>query len=530
MKRHFIITFSIISTLLLSGVQLRASEPELSMSTSSLLDLLDREVGNKAEYEARRFMRADSIVRLLDTMPDNNEASLLLRGELGCQLSGVDVDSALNVFRRGTQLAIEYGDSSLVQRFLINTAVELQSLGLDAESLGLLNHIRRTGVKDVNRSSLSQAACRINMAIYNNYLGSSNGESYLARAVAFAREQLNLTPEDSPLYKFSQAIIYSHEDKRSLLVATLNDIVETTPMTDRIFSSAARMLGHYYYNNGRLDDAIHFFTLGSLSDLRRADNHGTSIIMLSRALYDKGEISRAYDYLTGALDSALKANTKANLMLISEALKPVSEDFRRQEERRFVLVSVLLGVLLVTLLFIIRILVSLRRDMKSLKMMKQRLSEANAAKETYISQYLSLCSTFLERLEDFAKVCRRKITAGQVEDLLQFIKSGKTLDEQRAAFYEIFDDTFIHIYPTFVADVNRLLQPDKQINVQAGNTLTTELRILAFQRLGIDDTARVARILGISHNTVYTYRNKLRSRAVNRDTFDEEVSLIGAIS
>ncbi|MDE6415407.1 MAG: hypothetical protein K2K68_00055 [Duncaniella sp.] len=93
----------------------------------------------------------------------------------------------------------------------------------------------------------------------------------------------------------------------------------------------------------------------------------------------------------------------------------------------------------------------------------------------------------------------------------------------------MFDDTFIHIYPTFVNEVNALMYPDKRISV-TGNALTTELRILAFQRLGIDDAAKVARFLGLSLNTIYTYRNKIRSRAVNRDTFDNDVMNIGIIS
>ena len=49
--------------------------------------------------------------------------------------------------------------------------------------------------------------------------------------------------------------------------------------------------------------------------------------------------------------------------------------------------------------------------------------------------------------------------------------------------------------------------------------LTTELRVLALSRLGIEDASIIARFLGISTNTIYTYRNKLRTRAINRTTF-----------
>ena len=57
----------------------------------------------------------------------------------------------------------------------------------------------------------------------------------------------------------------------------------------------------------------------------------------------------------------------------------------------------------------------------------------------------------------------------------------------------------------------------------------SELRVLAFTRLGVDDTARVARFLGVTLNTIYTYRNKLRNKAISRETFDADVMKIGLI-
>ena len=48
-------------------------------------------------------------------------------------------------------------------------------------------------------------------------------------------------------------------------------------------------------------------------------------------------------------------------------------------------------------------------------------------------------------------------------------------------------------------------------------------------RLGIDDSTRLSKFLGLSLNTIYTYRNKLKSRAVDRGSFEAEVKKIGLI-
>ena len=166
--------------------------------------------------------------------------------------------------------------------------------------------------------------------------------------------------------------------------------------------------------------------------------------------------------------------------------------------------------------------------MKQLNEMKIKLSQANVTKDTYISQFLSLSSIYIEKLDKFHRVAKRKLKANQVSDLYELLESGKMLTEQSQMFYKIFDNAFIHIYPTFVNDVNNLLVEDKRFDLH-DMKLNTELRILAFLRLGIDDSEQIAQFLGLSLNTIYTYRNRLKSRAINRNTFDADVMKIGAI-
>ncbi len=74
--------------------------------------------------------------------------------------------------------------------------------------------------------------------------------------------------------------------------------------------------------------------------------------------------------------------------------------------------------------------------------------------------------------------------------------------------------------------VNALLLPDCQIELKDGEKLNTDLRILAFMRLGIEESARIAQVLNYSLNTIYAYRNRLKARAINRDTFEADIMKI----
>ena len=50
--------------------------------------------------------------------------------------------------------------------------------------------------------------------------------------------------------------------------------------------------------------------------------------------------------------------------------------------------------------------------------------------------------------------------------------------------------------------------------------------MLALIRLGIQDNQKIADILRSSITTIYTYRSKLKSRALNKDTFEDDIRRI----
>lgn len=134
----------------------------------------------------------------------------------------------------------------------------------------------------------------------------------------------------------------------------------------------------------------------------------------------------------------------------------------------------------------------------------------------------------MDKLNQFSKMVNRKITTGKVDDLYKITKSGKFVEEQSKEFYDVFDNAFLHIYPGFVAGVNALFRDEEQIMLQNEEKLNTDLRILAFMRLGIDDSSRIAQILNYSVNTIYTYRNKLKNKAKVRESFDSDIMKISS--
>lgn len=209
------------------------------------------------------------------------------------------------------------------------------------------------------------------------------------------------------------------------------------------------------------------------------------------------------------------------LPLIESAYATKTAEARRRD------IWIIAGMALLVMVLITTLLI-LRREMHRMGLLQESLRSANRSKEVYISQFLTLCSVYMDKLKQFSKLVTRKIGAGQVDDLYRMAKNGKFVEEESREFYEVFDDAFLHIYPTFVDEVNALLRPDSRITLKDGERLNTDLRILAFMRLGIEDSSNIAQVLNYSLNTIYAYRNRLKARAIDRDSFESAIMRIGA--
>ena len=108
-------------------------------------------------------------------------------------------------------------------------------------------------------------------------------------------------------------------------------------------------------------------------------------------------------------------------------------------------------------------------------------------------------------------------------------KKSNIIKKETETFYEIFDKTFLTLYPNFIDELNALLLDEEEIKLDDPSILNTELRILALLRLGIKDSSRIAQFLRYSVNTIYNYRAKVKSKAKgNREEFEDKVMQIGA--
>ncbi|WP_417015951.1 DUF6377 domain-containing protein [Alistipes sp.] len=315
----------------------------------------------------------------------------------------------------------------------------------------------------------------------------------------------------------------------------------------------AYLIATVHQQTGNNMEAIRYYAESAIHDLKTPVHEHRSLYELASLLYENGDLERAYRYVTCAGNDAMTVNALNNIHSINRVLPIISESYNTQMTRkRIQLNRALWSVSILTLLFVGVALIAIRdkrrvsaaehrtREInKELSRVNARLQkyiallqESNNIKESYLGRYLDLCSEYIGRIETYRSQLLRIAREGGMAEVQKVLRSTAFIESELNEFYTKFDATFLHLFPDFVSQFNELLQPNKRIeNIPGGMLLTTELRIFALIRLGIDDSVKIAGFLRRSVSTVYNYRVKMRNAAlVRREEFEKQVMRIGRLS
>ncbi|MDE6277880.1 MAG: hypothetical protein K2M06_07210 [Muribaculaceae bacterium] len=484
------------------------------------LSALDRAIRNRSDYMSRRQARIDSLRAELDL--SSNPAEQLMR--IAREYTSFNNDSAIHYLTLGREYATTKAERD---RFTWSLAAILPLGGLFERATSLYDTVNPDSVPPAFLPSYYEAGRQMHSYISSFYKDHPEVDSiYVAKSLEMQQHLLELLPKNSLDYKYNLGEYYLLTGQRARARLLLEEVFERSGAGGKLRARAAHHLAKLSRDGGDYNRYLYYMAVSALSDVTSATREVASLQELGSDIGSRGDVERAHNYLSAALENAVECGAALRMIDTSRALPLIershSADMKRTN-RNMMIVMAFLVLLLVGLAILIH---RLRRHMRRMRVMETTLRDANKTKEVYISQFLSLCSIYMDKLNQFCKIANRKLAAGQADDLYRMTKSGKFVEEQSREFYEVFDNAFLHIYPNFIDDVNALLRPDQKIVLREGELLNTDLRILAFMRLGIEDSPRIAQVLNYSLNTIYAYRNRLKARAINRDTFEEDVARI----
>lgn len=493
-----------------------------------VLDLLDKDLDNRDFYISNHQAEIDSIKQRMKGLESSDEL-LRLQLEVANKYRSFNNDSAYHYYKNGSDMAAMLGNKRILPLFEMGRAVCLPLGGLVDQAIEIYKGIDRSQLNDSSLIEYYSAGRQMYSYItsfYNDYATIHN--EYQAMERCYRDSLLSHLEPGTPRYMLNLGEKLLDEGSYVEAKSSLLSSVEGLTSDSNLYARINHKLATIARIDGDTLGVQYYLALSAMADLKGAVLEVMALQELGAEMSSIGDIDRAYRYLSTALSNAVDCSATLRIVQSSSALPLIIEAHQKQEMRWKNHIFLFMTVLAVALVVLTIVLIALRNQMKKQHSLQRRLSEANNVKEIYISQFLRLCSIYIDRLNQFGQIANRKISAGKVEDFFKMIQSGKFVEEQSEQFYKLFDDAFLHIYPNFVDEVNRLLR-DK-IVLKEGELLNNELRILAFMRLGLDDTNQVALILNYSVNTIYAYRNKIRNKAYDRDNFERNIMRIGEIS
>ena len=448
-----------------------------------------------------------------------------------------DVDSALRYAHLKERIAEESGDAEL-----------RLDAALDLAQRYLFSGMYHTALESVNAADTTAVHSPRLQAIYCQTLNS------IYHGMALAAKD----PEQSARFR-AEELMYQQRSRAALTEDMLDyytvgadiDIQAGHPerarqmLTDHLgedgLSDQDKAILHYwiaktYREENAPESELMHYAISANYDQLAPVKASRSLIRLSRILYGRGDLERAYNYIVRAYEDATRSDARTCLDEINQSFPAIIASYEKMEQHRKRQLQAFLAVTILFLAALGFFLFRLNRDRKRIRRMQReiqgnvdRLKESNQIKDTYLGRYLSMFSEHIDALERYRSGLRVTAKSKDLDDILRVLKSDAYIDTERKTLYDEFDATFLGVFPDFVNQLNGLLKEEARIGEDLPpGKLSNELRIFALIRLGVTESAKIAQFLKKSPSTVYNYRVKLRNAAAcDRDAFEKKLMEIG---
>jgi len=503
-----------------------------------LIDELEIALDNKDYYidQKQAIIQKKKVALQTAEASKNLNQQLLLNLDLVNEYQSYVYDSTQFYINKAKVIARKLHDAPLIAQIKIREGFALLSSGLFREALDTLNSVDRAVISDSLKSILYATLARTYYDIADYVRDPVFMPQYIARGNTYIDTALNFaTPNTSGFWAIKSLERMKMSDwqgAKQVFEYWMNNF----DLTMHQYAIATSSLGYIYHMTGFPDKAIEYFTKAAINDVKSATMETVALRNLANLFYEKGEDKRAYRYITEALNQASYYNARHRQFEVGQILPIIERDRMNviQKQRdKIGIFSMVLSLFVVALIVALIVnLISVRRLNKArliIRTQNEHLTEANKIKDEYIASFFNQNSEYIEKIEQLQKWVSRMVVTKQFDTLKKF-PEHINIQHEREVLYERFDRIFLKLFPTFVEEFNNLLIDGEQIQVKNNQVLTTDLRIYAMMRIGIQDNEKIASFLNYSVNTIYTYKTKMKSKAkVSPELFNQMVMEIKSI-
>lgn len=528
----------------------------------SLLTALNQALTHQSDYDNQRWQQ----IRLLTASFEAHRANDAARFARGLQVyeayKAFKYDSAFAYCQKLRQLAVALDSPEKLEAAQLRLAFVLLSAGLFKETFATLESIdpRRLPLPDREDYYFTQARAYNDLAYFNQ--DAFYRPDYLAKSGAYADTALHYCSPGS--YQALSVRAFQAQQTNSLTegVAVFRQLRQL-PLTQHQLAIATSTLANVYSRAGQEDKAFELLLESALADVKSATKETVAMSEVANYCYRRGDLADAYTFIKEAQREAAFYKARQRQVQISQFSSVIEGkkidiiEHQRQTQRTYVLAVTVLALCVAAFAAVIfrqlrklrkagrliaatvqelrernasqlRLNQELTRSNHSLAEANVHLAEANRIKEEYIGYYFQHSTHYLTERETLKNRLDVLLSTKQYAGL-QKLADGINVKKERSELFKGFDTVFLRLFPRFVDEFNTLFRDEDRIRLDDHQLLTTELRIFALIRLGIADGEQISEMLGYSINTIYTYKTRVRNRAIiSKEEFDARIKAIQA--
>lgn len=522
----------------------QASNRQLYQTLDSLIEHYDQLTADKERRVAAIKEGVKGITLTAEQQYDLNQ-------RLYDEYVAYKFDSAFYYIDKNVKALRKSGNHNRFAASAVRMAHILAVTGLFDRARRLLDEVAVDSINDQQKIAFYNQQSELNLYRSEMAQNTEYFYDYIQRVQYYRQLVIQIAPKDSYDYIFNQATYICEAGDTNKAIQMLEDYLLKLEEGTRAYSIVTSTLAFFYQTKEMQQQQERYLLLSAISDERCAIRENNSLRILSEILMNRGNNDDAYRYLLQAISEARFYGSRIRMMQVGRMAPQILQLYdaeRTQTQQRtnllLAIISfislVLAGIIVYTLrlyhkkhaagLQIIEMNKILAKHTEEIETVNTQMKEANRIKEEYIGRFLELSSMLLSNTEQRMKQLNRLARERKLEELYAELKTMEPVNTGLRTFHSHFDTAFLNIYPHFISEVNKLLTPENQfITDNDGATakrLTTELRILALIRLDITDNQEIADILRSSITTIYTYRSKLKAKALNKETFEDDVRKI----
>ena len=516
----------------------------LAQEKKLLLQELDRELSNQQIYVKEKH---EQINRLKEEVIKQD-----LRGDtLGQFKSYLNLfeeyksfkyDSAYYYLDKAKGTAGIIDNPELTAKAKLKEGFILLSSGLFKEAIDTLNNINVAALPEEERYDyyFTKARLYYDLADYNN--DERFHSKYVQKGNSFIEQALEYAAPDSADFWAAEGLKRLKQQDWKAAKSAFLHLIENYDLAPEDYAVAASSLSYVLSQLNSHDEAVKYLASAAISDIKSATKENVALRNLANEIYLEGNLEKANLYVHQALDDATFYNARQRKMALSSIL-PIIEGAQlyKVEQKNATLekIVILLGLLaLAVIIFLFVIFKQLKEKNAArkalseynlkLQEMNSHLQEADAIKQDYITYFLKATSQLFSKIGHFQASTIQKIKTKQPEEVLNVVKKYSIKKERNELFHQ-FDEVFLKLFPSFLEEFNGLFPEEKRRAPKPNELLSTELRIFALYRLGIQDSQQIAEFMNLSVTTIYSYKARLKSNAIEKEDFENNIMQIKSL-